>query len=341
MVAAIVDRDTARAEALAVDVGSVQAGAKVADDLADGRKYRSRAEEVRGTPCPHFAELGDAALALCDLVYIGTTPDSHRPLALLAYAAGKHVLLEKPLAASAADADAIVTAAEAALADRGCVTGMNIGMRWNGALIALRSAIEAGELGALRSASLRLGFIEWPRVWQKVDWCARRAQGGALREVGTHFLFGINDLWGHGCVEAVRCEVEYADGADGALAETAADGAMRLRGGLEVAVSLELGLERDAYELEVRGDRGGLLMYDFRKLRALDGDEPFSSAAADAYAELAGGGYGRKDCIKSLIRAADGLEAPDLITPRQGRNAQRVLDALLASRGAWVDVAYD
>jgi hypothetical protein len=30
-----------------------------------------------------------------------------------------------------------------------------------------------------------------------------------------------------------------------------------------------------------------------------------------------------------------------LITPREGRNAQRLLDALLASNGEWLDVSYD
>ena len=29
-----------------------------------------------------------------------------------------------------------------------------------------------------------------------------------------------------------------------------------------------------------------------------------------------------------------------LITPREGRNAQRLLDALLASNGEWLDVSY-
>ena len=63
-------------------------------------------------------------LAAVDAVYIGTTPSSHAQLTLEALAAGKHVLLEKPLAALASDADVIVAASERAQTK----VGLNIGM---------------------------------------------------------------------------------------------------------------------------------------------------------------------------------------------------------------------
>lgn len=47
-------------------------------------------------------------------VYIAAPHSEHRTLALLAIAAGKHVLIEKPIAVSVADAEEIVTAARAA-----------------------------------------------------------------------------------------------------------------------------------------------------------------------------------------------------------------------------------
>lgn len=49
-----------------------------------------------------------------DIVYIAAPNTFHRPLALLAIAAGKHALIEKPLGIDAADAQVIVDAARAA-----------------------------------------------------------------------------------------------------------------------------------------------------------------------------------------------------------------------------------
>lgn len=136
VVASVVDIDKARAEQLAADVGSVQAGAPV--QTRRGSQYSATAAEVRGPPVPWHTSL-NAGLDGCDLVYIGTPPNSHAQLACEALEAGKSVLLEKPLAATPADADAIVAAAERA-AQRGQALGLDIGMRWNPALSVLQSS---------------------------------------------------------------------------------------------------------------------------------------------------------------------------------------------------------
>merc|ERR1719210_1772461 len=70
IVSSVVDLDDAKARSLAADVGSVQAGA----DVAGANKYQARPLWSRGNPVPHFTTLGEAALAGCDCVYVGTTP---------------------------------------------------------------------------------------------------------------------------------------------------------------------------------------------------------------------------------------------------------------------------
>jgi predicted dehydrogenase len=82
---------------------------------AGGNKYRSSATEARGTAVPHYRTLSAALEGEKDagLVYVGTPPSTHSALVCEALAAGRHVLMEKPLAASAIDADAIVSAADA------------------------------------------------------------------------------------------------------------------------------------------------------------------------------------------------------------------------------------
>ena len=56
----------------------------------------------------------DAFLASVDAVSFAVPPDVQAPLAIRAAEAGKHLLLEKPVALSAADADALATAVEKA-----------------------------------------------------------------------------------------------------------------------------------------------------------------------------------------------------------------------------------
>ena len=81
-----------------------------------------------------------------DLVVIATPNDSHRPLAEMALAAGKHVVVDKPFALSHADAQAVVAAAEAA--HRHVAVFQN--RRWDSDFLAIRQAIETGRIGAVR-----------------------------------------------------------------------------------------------------------------------------------------------------------------------------------------------
>lgn len=347
VVSAVVDLDAEKAKALATDVGSLQAGAEIRDD--GGSKYHAAATEARGTPVPSPTSLGEA-LGDCDAVYIGTTPGAHAALTAEALAAGKHVLLEKPLASTPEDADKIVSIAEAAL-EQGQHVGMNIGMRWNPACIQMRQqAIEKSALGPLRSARLSLHFRQWPREWQTQPWVAARAHGGPLREVGTHYFFGIMEVFGHGCVRRVQATVDYPDGPDGTAAEISAHGQLDLGEGLppidlsvrtdlsaaEVAERTAQGLGPDVYELEVVGEAGTLMLEDFSKLRR-------TAPAAEAGWVVENGSYGRTECVKELVAAiAVGKAASSAgVMVREGRNAQRLLDAILASNGEWKDVSYD
>ena len=73
------------------------------------------------------------------------TPDfAHREIAVAAAQAGKHILVEKPLATTVADAEAILQAVEAA----GVKLMVDYHNRANPAFTAARQAVDAGELGA-------------------------------------------------------------------------------------------------------------------------------------------------------------------------------------------------
>ena len=69
-------------------------------------------------------------------------------------------------------------------------------------------------------------------------------------QVGTHFFFGLMELFGEGCVGRVRATVGFADGEEGAGAETAATGVLELGSGAGRLAGLLIDLEVCVY---VRG----------------------------------------------------------------------------------------
>ncbi len=105
-----------------------------------------------------YADLEDA-LPYVDAVVIATPPASHAPLALKAIAAGKHVLVEKPMATTTDAARMIIDAAAAA----GVVLMPGHTFEHNAAVHKLRDLVRGGHLGKLfylDSARLNLGLYQ-------------------------------------------------------------------------------------------------------------------------------------------------------------------------------------
>lgn len=100
----------------------------------------------------------EAALPAVDAVIIATPPSSHYSLGLQAIEAGKHVLIEKPLAASLSEARALVDAAEAA----GVVLIPGLTFLYNAAVHKLRDVVhgELGNLYYLDCQRLNLGLYQ-------------------------------------------------------------------------------------------------------------------------------------------------------------------------------------
>ncbi|MFW8595853.1 Gfo/Idh/MocA family protein [Cribrihabitans neustonicus] len=80
-------------------------------------------------------------------VCISTTVEKHLPQAMAAIAEGKHVICDKPLAMSAADAASIVGAAQEA----GVVLATNHHLRIAGSYLEMKKLIQGGELGEVLS----------------------------------------------------------------------------------------------------------------------------------------------------------------------------------------------
>ncbi|MFD4030589.1 Gfo/Idh/MocA family protein [Streptomyces sp. NPDC058637] len=123
------------------------------------------------------------------LVDICTPGDSHAEIAIAALEAGKHVLCEKPLANSVAEAEAMVDAAERA-ASRGQVAIVGFNYRKVPAITYARKLIAEGRLGPLRH--LRATYLQdWlvdpesPLTWRLKR---EHAGSGALGDLGAHIV---------------------------------------------------------------------------------------------------------------------------------------------------------
>lgn len=113
-------------------------------------------------------------------VYVATPHAQHRPVVELAVAAGKAVLCEKPIAATLADAEAMVAAARAA--DVFLMEAM--WMRFNPLVRRLGQLAADGAIGELRSVHTSFGF-PFPydpehRLWNPA------LGGGALLDLGIY-----------------------------------------------------------------------------------------------------------------------------------------------------------
>ena len=100
----------------------------------------------------HTASLGDAfADADAGAVYISSTNEKHHAQAMAAIAADKHVLREKPLGMTLAEAEEMVAAAK----DRGTAFATNHHLRCSASHRAVRDPIPSGALGHRLSVRLR------------------------------------------------------------------------------------------------------------------------------------------------------------------------------------------
>src|SRR4051794_21866069 len=101
----------------------------------------------------------EAALPAVDAVVVATPPTTHLPIGLAAIAAGKHVLIEKPLATSVAEARALIVAAD----QRDVLLMVGHTFEHNRAVWRMRELVQSGELGELYyidTARLNLGLYQ-------------------------------------------------------------------------------------------------------------------------------------------------------------------------------------
>lgn len=119
-----------------------------------------------------------------DAVIVGVPNSYHAPLAIQALKAGKHVLLEKPMAINESDAKEILLTQQ----QTGKIVMIPHQMRWESIAMQVKDQVERGELGEIYHAKAgwfrRKGIPGWGTWFTKKE----EAGGGPLIDIGVHLL---------------------------------------------------------------------------------------------------------------------------------------------------------
>lgn len=137
-----------------------------------------------------------------DLIYIATPPFLHHPQAMMALGAGKHVICEKPLALTVAQADEMIALARRN--DRLLVA--NLMQRYNPLFDAIARLIGAKVLGDLLHGTFENYASDESLPPDHWFW-DRSKSGGIFVEHGVHFFDLFAGWLGPGRVEAAQCSV--------------------------------------------------------------------------------------------------------------------------------------
>jgi predicted dehydrogenase len=134
---------------------------------------------------PHvFTDHREILLSDVDAVIVATPTGSHASICGDLLGAGIHVLVEKPIALTLEQCDAMITAAEAGRA----VLAVGMMRRFAHQIRFAKQVLDKGLLGALRFVDLREGSVfNWPLA---TDFPFRRQQagGGVLIDLGVHSI---------------------------------------------------------------------------------------------------------------------------------------------------------
>jgi predicted dehydrogenase len=252
-----------------------------------------------------------------DVVVVCTPPDSHAAITIAALDAGKHVLCEKPLARTIAEAETMVAAAR----EKGLVLKCGFNHRHHPGVMSAKKRFDSGAIGS--PIFLRAVYGICGRPGYEKEWRAdpKITSGGQVMEQGIHVI----DLfrWFLGEIEDVTGVVETSCWPIAPLEDNAF---VVCRAGAGVSASLHSSLTqwKNIFSFEVYGKEGYLAVeglgggYGTEKLTT--GKTVFDRPFAYETTEFRGGDVSWKDEWLAFLNAigsgaeplgsgADGVEA--------------------------------
>ena len=314
-----------------------------------------------------------------DIVDIVTPGDTHAEIAIAALEAGKHVLCEKPLANTVAEAEAMDRAAVAAAA-RGVRSMVGFTYRRVPATTFARDLVAAGRIGEVRQ--VRAEYLQdWlmdpeaPLTWRMKK---EQAGSGALGDIGAHAVDLTEYITGQrltavsGIIETLVAErpllgegVGLSGTASTERGEVTVDDIALFTGRLESGALASFEATRfrtgrkNALRIEISGSTGALAFdlerlnelefYDatqpeleqgFRRILVTEHDHPYLAPWWPT-GHMLGYEHGFSHQVRDLVTAIDEGSQPRP-SFADGLHVQRVLDGVERSSAAgsiWTSIA--
>jgi predicted dehydrogenase len=333
------------------------AGARIVGAIGSSPDRAGAAAAATGAESG-YASLDDLLAQDLDVLHVCTPNAQHLPVTTAALAAGKHVVCEKPLATSAADADRLVQAAR----DAGKAGTVPFVYRYHPMVREMRARVATGRPGII--STVHGSYLQdWLADAADDNWRVDDEAGGpsrAFADIGSHwcdlteFVTGdriarvsalTRTIRDERCGRAVRTEdlatahFRTASGVLGTLVVSQVAAGRKNRLYLEVSgtdASLAFDQEDPDRLWLGRRDESRLLVRDPATL---------SPPAARVNSLPPGHAQGYQDAFNSFVAdsyaAARGDDPDGLPLFTDGARSARVVDAVLASAaadGAWTDV---
>ncbi len=290
--------------------------------VADSR--REAAEKMAdAAKCQAFTDAESMADAVeLDAVLVCTPPSTHRAVCCALLERGIHVLCEKPLAISSADAEAMIAAAEA----RGLHFTMASKFRYVADVQKAKELIANGTIGeVVLFENVFTGRVDMSTRWNSNP---EIAGGGVLIDNGTHSVdvarFCLGELAEVQAMEGNRIQLLPV--------EDTAKMFIRSRKGVLGSIDLSWSVSKELpYFIAVYGSEGTILVgWRESKFRR----------AGDAEWTVFGAGYDKFAAFRGQIENFAGVvrgEEPLVVTPEDALASVQVIEAAYRSlaRGAW------
>jgi len=216
------------------------------------RKRRALAAETEGVPT--FESMDEVvADDGVDMVALIVPHDVHAPLAVQAMKAGKHVITEKPMCVTTAEADAMIAASKA----NDVALTVYHNRRWDPDFVTVKHLIDAGAVGEVFMVECAISGHRPLGGWR----CWEKHGGGQIRDWGAHVLDQMCLIAG-GPAKSVYADFEYRVWTDVMDVPTHSQLMIEFESGMWAEATFSNISWAPKPRWRVSGEKGGLLKQD-------------------------------------------------------------------------------